>query len=86
MTKQEFMDKKSKNSTEINVLQLMLGMSKTQLLTTLRHLKMVTKALYTTDMKKATVEELLKQVTTAWEFMESDKIENYEQHKVENTK
>lgn len=73
MTKQEFMDKKKTTTADFNVLQLMLGMSKTQLLTTLRHLKMINKTFYTTESKQTTLQTLLIQVETAWNFMEHGK-------------
>lgn len=86
MTKQEFMDKAKKNTAEQQILMLMLGMSKTQLLTALRHLKMINKVLYTTEMKQTTLDALLKGVEIAWEYMENGKIENDEPNKVDNNK
>lgn len=77
MTKQEFMDKAKKSKDEEKVLQLMLGMSKTQLLTTLRHLKMVHKTLYTTEMRSTTLGELTETVLIAHTFMEEGQIDNY---------
>lgn len=71
------MDNSNKSKQEIMMLSLMLGMSKTQLLTTLRHLKMVHKVLYTTEMRQTSLEDLCMTVLLTHTFMEEGKIDNY---------
>lgn len=78
MKKQEFLDKTEKTNQETATLQLMLGMSKTQLLTLKRHLNMADKTLYTTSMKAITFAELNEAVTEAFNYHE------YGQNTVEN--
>lgn len=70
------MDQKVKNKQELNILQLMLGMSKTQLLTLNRHLKMAQKTLYTTDMRTVTLSELVLQVEQAHAYLDEKTQEN----------
>lgn len=86
MKKQEFMDKQSKTKEEIKILTLMLAMSKTQLLTALRHLKMMHKALYTTEMRQTDLETLLQITETAHTFMEEGEITEYGQLGTEKPK
>lgn len=65
MKKQEFLDKKNKTPQEIATLALLMAMNKTHLTNLEARLKQVNNALYSTEMKKISTDQLLYAVQDA---------------------